>query len=110
MIGPRARTLIAVSLCALLLGAPAPASARVTVNVQIAFGAVVAGGVGFFVSIGGSGELPFAPRSLPTAVLEVSDGRASLGVPLPSLELVPDPADDGNPPARVQVNLVRWRF
>lgn len=102
------RWALAGALAALALAAPVTASARATVTVQIAYGGFVAGGVSVFVYLSGAWELPLAMRDLRTSLLEVSAGRARLGVPLPSLrtrEDADDPRGDG-----LQVDLVRWRF
>lgn len=100
----------AAALCALVLGAPAPASARVTVSVQIAYGAVVVGGVGVFIAIDGSWLLPFASREPAAAVLEFSGEGLRAGMPIPTLSLESDAADGHRPAPGVRIDLVRWRF
>ena len=104
------RMLVAAALAALLLAAPAPAAARVVITVQVAYGSVVVGGVGFFLFFAGSWEVPFVPRDLPTSLVDVQGSRVRLGVPLPSLCL--DAGDAGSPEAeaRMQLELLRWRF
>lgn len=106
----RARPLALIAaLTAALLFAPAPAAARVTVTVEIAYGGVVVGGVGFFVYIAGSWEYPLAGREIPTALLEVRGDGCRWGVPLPQPRLAPGEgagaAADG-----ALLDLVRVRF
>lgn len=110
MMARRGRGVVAGALCALILAAPAPVAARVTVTVQIAYGAVVVGGVGLFVAVGGSWELPFANRDLPTALLEIGDGNFRPGIPLPSLSGGYDPAAADHSVPGVRIDLLRWRF
>lgn len=100
-------TAAAGALCALLLATPAPAAARVTISVEVAYGGVLVGGVGFFLYLGASWDVPLAMRDLPTSLLEIGPGRTRLGVPLPRLDADPDDA-----PARPEVSfdLLRWRF
>jgi len=100
----------ALSLCALLLAAPTPAAARVVVSIEFVYGGVVGCGLGFFLYFAGSWEVPFAARSLQSALVEISDGRARVGVPVPSLSLGSDP--DGEQRARdaIRLDLLRWRF
>lgn len=93
-----------------MLGAPATAAARVTVTVQIAYGAVVVGGVGVFVAVGGYWNLGFADRALPTALLEVADGSVRPGIPLPVLTREAGPTGDDRSAPSVGLELFRWRF
>lgn len=105
----RATIAAAVAVCAALFAAPTPASARVVVTVEVAYGGIVAGGVGLFIYFGGSWEVPFAVGELPTALLEITPGRTRFGVPLPSLG--PDPGQTGTPVIdALHLDLVRWRF
>ena len=104
------KTAAAGALCALLLATPIPASATATITVEFAYGGVAACGIGFFVYIAGSWEVPFATRSLQGALLEVGDGRARFGVPLPSLSVVSDPSGLQGPHDALQFDLLRWRF
>jgi len=98
------------ALCALLLVAPTPAAARVAVTVEFAVGGVAACGVGFFLYFAGSWESAFAARGLQGAMLEISEGRARLGVPIPALGLVSDPAGEQVAHDAIQLDLLRWRF
>ena len=93
-------------LCALFLAAPAPAAARVTVSVEFVYGGVVGCGLGIFVYLADSWEIPLATRGLQGALVEFSAGRARVGVPLPSLSLV----DEQVPRRALQVDLFRWGF
>ena len=102
--------MIAAALCALLLGAPAPAAARVTVTVHVAYGAVVVGGVGIFIAVGGSWDPGFAGQPLPTALLEVANGAVHTGIPLPGLDAQADPIDADGSAINVKLDLFRWRF
>lgn len=102
--------MIAAALCALVLGAPSPAAARVTVTVQIAYGAVVVGGVGIFIAVGGAWDLGFAGRALPTALLEVANGTVRPGIPLPALNLEPESTGADRAAPSVRFDLLRWRF
>lgn len=96
--------------CALtLLAAPGPADARVTVTVEFAYGAVVAGGVGIFIAFGGSWDVSLAERGLPTALLEVRDGTVRAGLPLLSPRLTVDGPERATVDG-VQLDLLRWRF
>jgi hypothetical protein len=101
---------------AALLGAlmsvapPAPAAARTTVTVQITYGAVVAGGVGVVVYLGGRWDLSLAGREGPPALLEIRDGRARLGVPLPVLDAWEGPGRAPDAAPAIRVDLLRWRF
>lgn len=97
-------------LSALLLAAPTPASARVTVTVEVAYGGVIVGGIGLFIYIGGSWEVSLAGRSLPTALLEIREGRAQLGVPLPRLHLDSVTAGTAATDEQLRIDLLRWRF
>ena len=97
-------------LCALLLAAPAPASAKVTVTIEVAYGGVVGCGLAFFVYFGGAWESGLAGRALQSALIEVGDGPAHLGVPIPSLAPVNDAAAEPAGHQRVQLDLLRWRF
>ena len=103
-------TAAAGALCALLLVAPTSASARVAVTVEFAYGGVAACGVGFFVYFAGSWEASLAARGLQSALLELSGGRARLGVPTPSLRLGRDPSGQRAAPDSIQLDLLRWRF
>lgn len=104
------RTLAAGALCALLLAAPAPAAARVTVSVEFVYGGVLACGLGIFIAFGGSWDIDLADRLPSGALLEVGAGRSRLGLPLPALELVDD-ADGGlRSHERLHFDLLRWRF
>lgn len=98
------------SLCALLLVAPAPAAARVTVSVEVIYGGVAGCGLGLFFYFAGSWEVPFAARNLQSALLEISDGRARVGVPLPSLHFESDLDGGQRPHDAIQLDLLRWRF
>jgi len=104
------KTIAAGLLCALLLTAPAPAAATVTVSIEFVSSGVIGCGLVFYLYISGSWESGFAGSGLQGALVEVSGGRAHLGVPVPSLL----PAlDAGGEPAgheTVQVDLLRWRF
>ena len=97
-------------MCALLLVAPATASAQGTVTVEVAYGGVAVCGVGIFFYFAGSWEIPFVPRALQGALLELGAGRARLGVPLPSLHF--DADSSGEPVAHdaIHFDLLRWRF
>lgn len=87
------------------LGTPAPAAARVTVTVEVAYGSVVVGGVGVFLLIGGSWDIPFATLLRRDTLLDITPGRVRLGLPLPALDRGGDGSD-----TPVRVDLVRWRF
>ena len=104
------KTAAAGALCALLLTAPTPASARVTISVEVAYGGVVGCGLVFLLYFSGSWEAGFGARSLQGALLELSDGRAQWGVPLPSLGLGSDPSGDQVQRDTIQLDLLRWRF
>ncbi len=97
------------AVCALLLLAPVPASAGVTITFEVA-GGVVACGLGFLFYFGGSWEASLADRGLQGTLLELSDGRVRLGVPVPSLNLVSDPAGEEVAHEALQLDLLRWRF
>lgn len=99
-----------VALCALLLARPAPAAARVTVTVEFAYGGLAACGVGFFLYFASSWEVPFAARRLQGPLLELSDGQAHLGVPIPSFRLGGDPSGEQVAHDAIQLDLLRWRF
>lgn len=98
------------SLCALLLAAPAPAAARGTVTVEVVYEGVIGCGLGIFIYFAGSWEAPFAPRGLQSALLEFSDGRARVGVPVPALRFGSDPAGEQSSHDSIQFDLLRWRF
>jgi hypothetical protein len=102
--------MLAALTCALMLGAPATAAARVTVTLQFAFGAVAVGGVGFFIVVGAAGDLGFAGHDLPTALLEVAKGEVRAGVPVPALDVKADPIDADQTGPAVRLDLFRWRF
>lgn len=105
----RATIAAAAAVCATLLAAPVPAPARVVVTVEVAYGGIVAGGVGVFIYFGSSWEVPFAAGDLPTALVEITPGRTRFGVPLPSLG--PDPGQTGSRSIdALHLDLVRWRF
>lgn len=93
----------AVAAATILFGVPAPAAARVAVSVELAFGGMVVGGVGFFVYLAGSWGFSRGTRDVPTALVEVCGNRARLGVPLPL------PGYDFERDV-VRFDLVRWRF
>jgi hypothetical protein len=97
-------------LCALLLAAPAPAAAKVSVTIEVAYGGVIGCGLAFFVYFGGTWESGLAGRGLQSALIEVGDGPAHLGVPIPSLVLLDDAAAAPAGHRRVQLDLLRWRF
>ncbi len=97
-------------LCLPLLTTPSAASARVVVTVEFAYGGLAAGGIGFFLYAAGSWELPFTNRDVPGALLEFSNGRARLGLPIPSPRLDDDAADDTARGDMIQIELLRWRF
>lgn len=100
----------AVSLCALLLVSPAPAAARVTISIEVVYGGVAGCGLGLFFYFAGSWELPFAARNLQSALLEISDGRARVGLPVPSLRFDGDLDGGQRSHDTVQLDLLRWRF
>jgi hypothetical protein len=104
------RTAAAGLLCTLLLVAPAPAAAGVTVTVEIVYGGVIGCGLGFFLYFAGAWEVPFAERAPQGVLLELSEGRARLGVPIPSLGLGSDPSGEPAPRDEIRLDLVRWRF
>jgi hypothetical protein len=110
MIGRSGRTVIVGALCLALLGAPVPAAARVTVTFQFAYGAVVVGGVGVFIAVGGTWDLGLARRDASAALLELGEGGLRAAVPVPALCLAPDPAEPERAVPGVRVDLLRWRF
>ncbi len=98
------------SLCALLLATPTPATARVTVTVEVVYGGVIGCGLGLFVYFAGSWEIPFAASGLQSALLELGGGRTRLGVPVPSLSLGSSPDGEQRAHDAILLNLLRWRF
>ena len=98
------------ALCALLLVAPTPASARVTVSVEVAYGGVVGCGLVFLLSFSGSWEAGLAAHELQGALLELEGGRAQVGVPIPSLRFDGDASGDQVQRDTIQLDLLRWRF
>ncbi len=84
--------------------------ARVTVTVQIAYGGVVVGGVGFFFYLAGSWEMSLAERGFPTALLEIRNDGVRFGVPLPVPDVASTPAAGDGELDGVRLDLLRWRF
>lgn len=97
-------------LCALLLAAPIPAAASGTVTVEVAYGGVIGCGLGIFIFFAGSWEVPFAPRDLQGALLELGDGRARVGVPVPVLRFGNGQDGEQTSHDSIQFDLIRWRF
>jgi len=106
----RIKLIAAALVCAIILSTSSPAAASVSVTVEFAYSGVVLGGVGLFVYFGGSWEIPFAGRNIPTALLEIREGRARLGVPLPSLPLATDMSGAPGPGGALHIDLLHWRF
>ena len=102
-------SLIVALLAAAQLLSPAPAHARVTISIEIAYGGIVVGGVGFFVYIAGAWEIPLAERGIPTALLEVRGDGSRWGVPLirPRAAALERRERGGE---GFEVDLLRWRF
>lgn len=98
------------TLCTLLLLASTPAAARVTVTVEVASGGVVVCGLGFFLYFAGSWESPLATYEPRGVLLELSAGRAHVGLPIPALRLGNDPAAGQVSADGFQLDLLRWRF
>ena len=98
------------ALCALLLAAPTSAPAQVTITVEIVSGGVVGCGLGVFFYFFASWESHLTGHEPTGALFELADGRTRVGVPIPTLNLVGDPAGDQAPHDAIQVDLLRWRF